>query len=213
MLTKNEINLECMSLGTIVKVFEPDGHKRDHQVRTCQYDQCNKKFLKPIRFIKQDKKDFCSNKCNTASKKNGILVTCAFCDKQFEKTPSSLKNSRSNLYFCSRICKDTAQRVENGFTEIHPSHYNNGRYNYRQTAFRNYPQECSNCRFNSVLEVLDVHHIDEDRENNFLENLIILCPTCHTLLTRKHGYLNQGKVYLVGTKERFLPYPSMIDKK
>jgi hypothetical protein len=34
------------------------------------------------------------------------------------------------------------------------------------------------------LEMLDVDHIDNDRSNNELENLQILCVWCHSLKTR-----------------------------
>lgn len=29
--------------------------------------------------------------------------------------------------------------------------------------------------------VLEVHHIDGDRTNNFINNLLLLCPNCHAL--------------------------------
>ena len=35
--------------------------------------------------------------------------------------------------------------------------------------------------------MLEVHHIDENRQNNNPSNLIILCPTCHKKLTT-HKY-------------------------
>ena len=31
--------------------------------------------------------------------------------------------------------------------------------------------------------VLEVHHIDENRNNNDISNLVILCPICHKYLT------------------------------
>ena len=37
-----------------------------------------------------------------------------------------------------------------------------------------------------------VHHIDENREHNTLDNLIILCPICHKKLTTGK-YLLQGR--------------------
>jgi 5-methylcytosine-specific restriction endonuclease McrA len=39
------------------------------------------------------------------------------------------------------------------------------------------------------LKVLQVHHKDRDRHNNKLENLEMLCPTCHEVehFTPKDG--------------------------
>lgn len=38
---------------------------------------------------------------------------------------------------------------------------------------------CMNCGFRSEDKELDRHHIDGDKENNVLENLEVLCVTCH----------------------------------
>ncbi len=37
---------------------------------------------------------------------------------------------------------------------------------------------CERCRYNKV-EILQVHHVDRDRENNSLGNLELICPNCH----------------------------------
>lgn len=39
---------------------------------------------------------------------------------------------------------------------------------------------------------LEAHHIDGDRYNNTLENLILLCPNCHTL-TPNYGAKNRNR--------------------
>jgi hypothetical protein len=54
------------------------------------------------------------------------------------------------------------------------------RINYRKLAFANYPPICAYCGF-GIPEVLEVAHLDGDRNNNDLENLVILCPNCHKL--------------------------------
>jgi len=38
---------------------------------------------------------------------------------------------------------------------------------------------CTACGYNKIEGVLEVHHIDGDRRNNVLSNLLVLCPTCH----------------------------------
>lgn len=44
----------------------------------------------------------------------------------------------------------------------------------------------SHCPFcnNSDVEHFQIHHIDEQPNNNELENLIMLCPTCHSKITK-----------------------------
>lgn len=119
---------------------------------------------------------------------NRTLVNCAYCGIEFIKKNSSLKNSKSELYFCCREHKDLAQKISSNISEIWPEHYGKiPNRSYRKAAFSYYPNECNVCGWNEDLDVLEVHHIDENRDNNELENLIILCPICHKKLTT-HKY-------------------------
>jgi predicted restriction endonuclease len=59
------------------------------------------------------------------------------------------------------------------------------RANYRKLAFAHYEQlgqiVCAHCGF-GIRDVLEVAHLDCDRSNNDVSNLVILCPTCHKML-------------------------------
>src|ERR1017187_7615448 len=57
------------------------------------------------------------------------------------------------------------------------------RINYRKFAFEHYKDRlfCAHCGF-GIPEVLEVAHLDCQRHNNDLENLVLLCPTCHKML-------------------------------
>lgn len=125
-----------------------------------------------------------------------IKCECAYCHKIFFREPSKLNNSKSGLVFCCREHKDLAQQIDSGnqFDNIRPSHYHNGE-NYRQRAFRKYQPECSVCGWDEDIDVLEVHHIDENRQNNDLSNLIILCPICHKkLTTHKYILINRNRI-------------------
>jgi 5-methylcytosine-specific restriction endonuclease McrA len=54
------------------------------------------------------------------------------------------------------------------------------RINYRKLAFGYYAPICAHCGF-GVPEILEVAHLDGNRQNNALENLAILCPNCHKM--------------------------------
>ena len=54
------------------------------------------------------------------------------------------------------------------------------RVNYRKLAFAHYDPLCAHCGF-GVPAVLEVAHLDCDRQNNDLANLVILCPNCHRM--------------------------------
>jgi|SRR3989304_9171890 len=51
---------------------------------------------------------------------------------------------------------------------------------YRKLAFSTYPPICAHCGF-GIPEVLEVAHIDGNRSNNDVVNLVILCPNCHKM--------------------------------
>lgn len=126
-----------------------------------------------------------------------VLIECAYCHKTFSKSKSRLV-SKSGLYFCCRQHKDLAQRLNSGnkFNSLRPNHYGvSGTTNYRKNALSNYPNECAICGWKDDVDVLEVHHIDENRQNNELENLIVLCPICHKKLTT-HNYklINRSQI-------------------
>ena len=77
---------------------------------------------------------------------------------------------------------------------MRPYHYNDIALNYRKLAFRNYEHKCAVCGYAEDADLLEVHHIDENRSNNKLSNLIILCPLCHRKLTSHKYILVNGKI-------------------
>jgi 5-methylcytosine-specific restriction endonuclease McrA len=52
--------------------------------------------------------------------------------------------------------------------------------NYRKIAFDVYEPLCAHCGF-GIPAVLEVAHIDGNRQNNDKANLVILCPNCHKM--------------------------------
>jgi len=62
-------------------------------------------------------------------------------------------------------------------------------YKYYTKAKEHYGEICADCGWNKYPEVLQVHHIDENRKNNSIENLVVLCPTCHNT---RHFLNNTG---------------------
>ena len=136
-------------------------------------------------------------RCNGAlahlgERRTGSMV-CDWCGKDFETTPSKLKNSKKDLHFCTRSCKDTAQRI-GGLDGFQTPHYGigvRGLKTYRERVFREKGEVCCRCGYSGDSKMLDADHIDEDRSNNNIENLQVLCVWCHAI---KNAYpvLSQG---------------------
>lgn len=56
---------------------------------------------------------------------------------------------------------------------------------------------CERCGWDEInpyigRSLLEIHHVDGDRSNNSLENLIVFCPNCHSL-TENYRAMNIKK--------------------
>ena len=146
---------------------------------------CKIEFDVLLSEIKRGNGKFCSKKCSLNFGRETIKnkykehnCACAQCGKTFYRNVSKRSVSRSGLYFCSRLCKDTGQRI-GGIKEIQPDHYGNQLQSYRDKAMRELPHRCNRCGYNKIPGILEVHHKDRERTNNLISNLEILCPNCH----------------------------------
>lgn len=151
---------------------------------------CGKEFDAPVKEVNRGFGKCCDRACSskyvaTLNRKDKVPnVTCANCGKAFYKLESRQRYSKSGLFFCTRECKDSAQQL-GGIEEIMPPHYGTGtsRTYYRQKLLRRTPSDelrCSACGYHKMPEILEVHHIDHDHTNNMIDNLVLLCPNCHS---------------------------------
>lgn len=160
--------------------IEKSGRKRTGEYHNCEH--CAKQFIRRAYPNSQwmQKQKYCSIDCRHLAQRRRITLNCDWCNVEFEKIQSHMRE----FNFCSKKCKNEACKVDglNGFD--HPMYNEDSKWNYRTRAFREYGKKCSNCGYDEHYQVLDVHHIDENRDNNSIDNLIVLCPTCHVSLTR-----------------------------
>lgn len=153
--------------------------------------QCGEKFQAELRELKRGNAKFCSRACSSKHRKEQPRkpkqpnVECAQCGTAFYKTESKKRNSKSGLFFCSRSCKDEAQRI-GGIKEIMPAHYGTGD-GYRTACFAHHEKKCVVCGEDKIVAV---HHYDENHHNNDPANLVPLCPT-------HHQYVHSGYKHLV----------------
>lgn len=133
--------------------------------------------------LKKKPPRFCSQKCHSITTRDRVTVNCAYCGVEFGKTKSRASRTKSGLHFCSREHKDAAQRFDSGI-DISPPNYKGGASNYRARALRDYGERCEKCGYDECPAILEAHHIDRDRSNNVIENLMVLCPNCHAKVTK-----------------------------
>lgn len=152
---------------------------------------CSKKFYAKPYFIRTGNAKYCSNTCFHVSRRNGRYVTCSICKKKAYKTQKALRCSKSGKYFCGKSCQT---KWRNGYyiREKHPN-WVNGESSYRLQLIKSKSlRKCGLCATKDV-RVLSVHHIDQNRKNNTLQNLAWLCNNCHFLV---HHYEDEKQAFL-----------------
>lgn len=158
-------------------------------------DHCKKDFNKKPSRIKLSNQHFCSAECRNSgslqTKRTGKDITCLECGTVVYKNPSELKKSKSGKHFCSKKCAE----VSNGRDRQGVNHPNwiDGKSTYRERAIEAYGSRCNRCGYNEYKSVLQVHHKDHKRSNNNVENLEVLCPTCHCVehMEVHKGFINK----------------------
>lgn len=126
---------------------------------------------------------YCEN-CNNIGRRKRIETICPVCGKKFERLLSA-KTSKSGLYFCSQSCAATYNNSHYRTGENNPNWIDGSHkgQSYIKKAFRTYKHRCVMCGLEEEC-CLQVHHIDENRSNDSVENLIILCANCHSRIHR-----------------------------
>ena len=141
----------------------------------CEY--CEKELKNKLR-------KFCNSKCYHDSTKGKYKKKyCVTCGKEYNNSITRGKN-------CSPECFIIyASKIKVG--KQNPR-FNNG---WRQYISKlDHIKECQICGTNKKLET---HHLDGNKRNNVIENLIKVCRKCHMNLDGRINNLthNHGKLY------------------
>lgn len=141
---------------------------------------CSSEFYAKPRHLKIGWGKFCSKKCQFQGQRNGTLIGCALCGKLIYRTPKNFRHSKSNSFFCDKSCFATWKN-QNLIVGARHANWKHGENAYRNIMKRSRrTQVCSRCEIEDS-RVLIVHHIDRNRKNNDLSNLMWLCHNCHFL--------------------------------
>lgn len=149
---------------------------------------CSKTFFRKQSQLAISKRHFCSPKCQYEARKTGKLITCFICGKCVYKKKKDILYSKSGKYFCGQRCSNKwlgSQRL----AERHPN-WVSGEFAYKEILSRQSPhKKCLLCGYKNK-EAIIVHHVDQNRKNNKVENLVWLCRNCHHLV---HNYTEPYK--------------------
>ena len=119
-------------------------------------------------------------KYETPRKYELIEKECPVCGKIF----AASKGNKREKTVCSRACSNTYFRSG----ENNPNFKDgfDGDKAYRKICFKHHPKKCCICGFDHIVEV---HHMDCNRENNNPNNLIPLCPNHHRMFHSRYRQL------------------------
>ena len=106
---------------------------------------------------------------------------CPVCQKSF-----ITKQNKREQIVCSHSCSNTYFR-----SGASNPNYKHDKKDYRSICWKFHPKICIICNEEKIVEV---HHFDENHQNNDPSNLIPLCPTHHQYWHSKYRYLIIDKI-------------------
>lgn len=164
----------------------------DYETVVC--NNCGQEF----RSLKNNKRKFCSSSCSAIvnnklypKKDSPIKKKCVSCGKELKNRSKKYCNNKclseynkKNIFY---LIENNKINLENKTTE--------GRWVKKYLIYK-YGEKCMKCNWNEKHPItgkvpIELEHIDGKSENNNLENVILLCPNCHSL-TPTYRALNVG---------------------
>ena len=143
----------------------------------CEF--CGIEFNKPPSAIKKTKQNFCSRRCFGNSSRNKIEFDCLNCGKHDSYNPSQDKYYKGNGKYCSKKCryayyKKNPESVPN----FKGGHIDSAGYR-RIRGQREHRLVMEEHLGRKLAESEHVHHIDGNKSNNSLINLVIIPNSEH----------------------------------
>lgn len=144
--------------------------------------KCSSPFKTSSQNISRGHGKYCSAICRKTRSKE--TYTCSFCSIEFISIKSRKTKTKTNHLFCSNDCKYKAASSLSSSYSTGPMPKEIGLNTYRNRALIMLKNECIRCGYHEHVELLDVDHIDSNRQNNDISNLQVLCIMCHGIKTR-----------------------------
>lgn len=200
------VKVKCELCGKTKEVRPTDFRK--HQKRQQQFwfcdRQCKQQYLnkKLIPALKEENKIIincmickkkmalspcqknvrcCSRKCSGILQRTRRRIKCSYCGREHWRIPALIYKTN----FCSKDCQNKyhSDRMAQAGNPAWKGGIGNEPYSAdfdekRKAYVRQRDNHaCQECKARNV--ILAVHHIDYDKKNSSLENLLSLCEPCH----------------------------------
>lgn len=174
--------------------------------KTLQCENCGVEFKRQLKDLRNDGRFFCGKEClkefrqtpeNVPTLKGGkITKQCVVCGELYHIPQKDTERRKTCSMECRNVYISEWQKkycwLSGLDSELHPN-WKGGK------SFEQYPKEffekrklvlerdgkCVEC--NNV-QNLCVHHIDYYKQNNGIQNLIVLCQSCHSKTNYKRDF-------------------------
>lgn len=113
-------------------------------------------------------------------------VECSCCGVDFSVKERESQFPMKEKYFCSRTCANSV-----GGKAKAEKHHQDDVAKYTTVAWRHHERKCVVCDESNVVAV---HHLNENHDDNRPQNLVPLCPTHHQYMHSRFKSLIEGKV-------------------
>ena len=154
------------------------------------------------------------NYLSTKARHNSVLKEKLKVQKLCKNCGCVLDKKRGQRKFCSVQCrkdynyKEYINRWKNGLEDGKRGEYQISTH-IKRYFMEKYNSSCQRCGWREINEYtgkipVELHHINGDYLNNTEENLILLCPSCHSLTENykscnKNGRKSRKKYYRTST--------------
>ena len=156
---------------------------------------CLKEFYAKPSWLARGHGLYCSRTCQDLGRKTGKVIACSLCGKEVYKQNKAIEKSAK--LFCTKACSLKWHNAE--FAEEKHGNWKSGAFVYKKILKRRGVRPiCFLCRKDDE-RIIVAHHIDENRNNNNLNNLVWLCRNCHHLV---HNYSDNKKIFSVLIQKR-----------
>ena len=186
-LAKIEVDGEVIQLGSYKTLAEAIEARKVGELKYLELKRthlcgvCYKEFYSP----KQDA-PYCSMECSAKARRNRVEFTCDTCGKKFDVRASQAKNY--NVRYCSKKCmyKKQSEERRGAGTPWYKGGYISDKGYKVITVDRKKYQEHRYLMEQHLGRKLtrneEVHHLDDNKLNNDINNLIVLSKADHTKL-------------------------------